>query len=86
MVTTLHPNPADDVFVSEVEEDSLLESAFPGIDTENLAEEERFLDIIAYVCQKMKVPHFYVGQVLGRCPDPFHDGFKRFQPDTNPIL
>jgi hypothetical protein len=47
MVTTLHPNPADDVFVSGVEEDSLLLSAFPGIDAEKLAE-ERFLDRIAF--------------------------------------
>jgi len=37
-----------DVFVSGVEEDSLLLSAFPGIDAEKLAEEERFLNRIAF--------------------------------------
>jgi len=36
---------------------SCAQSAFPGVDAEKLAEEERFLDRIAYVCQKMKVPH-----------------------------
>ncbi|KAN0068822.1 hypothetical protein V8E54_012991 [Elaphomyces granulatus] len=43
---SLHPNPADDVFVNEVaiEEDSLLQSAFPGIDTENPVEVVSDLD------------------------------------------
>ena len=63
MVTTLHPNPADDVFFSEAEEDSLLQIAFPEINADKLIEEERFLSRIAYVCQRMKVPHLHVGQI-----------------------
>src|SRR5467141_3998346 len=51
-MATLCPSP---VFVSDIEQESLLQSAFPGIEVEKLAQEDRFLDRIAYVCQKMKV-------------------------------
>jgi len=59
-MATLCPSP---VFVSDIEQESLLQSAFPGIEVEKLAQEDRFLDRIAYVCQKMKVPRLHAGQV-----------------------
>ena len=37
---------------SDIEQDSPLQSAFSGIDLEKLAQDDRFLDRIAYVCQK----------------------------------
>jgi hypothetical protein len=60
MATTSCSSP---ILASDIEQDSPLQSAFSGIDVEKLAQDDRFLDRIAYVCQKMKVPHLHVGQV-----------------------
>ena len=60
MATTSCSSP---ILASDIEQDSPLQSAFSGIDVEKLAQDDRFLDRIAYVCQKMKVPHLHVSQV-----------------------
>lgn len=46
-MATLCPSP---VFVSDIEQESLLQSAFLGIEVEKLVQEDRFLDRIVYVC------------------------------------